>query len=278
MIRAFVPFLLLALGAGSFVSLDRALAMRAAWPREADSLYLPSSRALRALSLGHTELAADLVAARANVYFGTMVLAQTPPRHLARYMATAVDLDPGFGQLYARGAAMMVYNGQPLTVDMLLAANALLERGIAAFPFDWELRFQLGFNLLFELPGLAGEDDARVPGWRQQGVESLRQAALFEGAPPWAPALVARMLTKRGADELAIRHLEQAYAVASSEEARAHIRLKLQALRGQHASERLDEEQRELEQMLESRYPYAPEAFSIIAGPRRPRWIDLDRR
>jgi hypothetical protein len=76
------------------------------------------------------------------------------------------------------------------------------------------------------------------------------------------------MLTKSGADDLAIRHLEQAYAVAGSEEARQQIANKLKQLRGQSASLRLEEDVRTFSRMLAERFPYAPEAFSIVVGPR----------
>jgi hypothetical protein len=101
-------------------------------------------------------------------------------------------------------------------------------------------------------------------------VEALRQAALFEGIPDWLPNLVARMLTKEGSQDMAVRHLEQAYAVASSEEARSQIRAKLVQLQGQQISRQLEQEHKRFQQMVKDRYPYAPEAFSVIA-PRRGR-------
>jgi hypothetical protein len=135
--------------------------------------------------------------------------------------------------------------------------------------------FQLGFNYLFELPKLAGPDDKRAPHWRQRGVETLRQAALFEEVPEWLPNLVAGMLTKNGSDEMAVRHLEQAYAVAASDEARLQIRAKLKQLRGQQIAGQLEDEHRQFQHTIESRYPYAPDAFSVLAGPRQPRAVDL---
>ena len=170
---------------------------------------------------------------------------------------------------------MLVYTGKEFSVDAFLAADRILERGARAFPSDWEIWFQLGFNLLFELPPLAGEDDARVPDWRQRGVEALRQATLLDGVPPWLPNLAAQMLTKQGGDALAHQHLEQTYAVTSDEATREQIRRKLAALRGQHAATELARGAAELRQLLSRAYPYAPEAFSLVAGPRPEPGIDL---
>jgi hypothetical protein len=248
--------------------LARAERLRADWPPEADTFYLPPSSALRVVSLRHTELLADLLHARANVYFGTQLHARLPTKWLAKYLHTAIDMDPNFQRLYLAGAAMLVYNGQRITPDMVLAANGVLERGRKAFPFEGEFPFQIGFNFLFELPQDAGEDDPRVPGWRQRGVELLRQAALFENVPYFLPNLVARMLTKSGADDLAIRHLEQAYAVATNPEARRQIKGKLAALRGQQMSEQLEGRLRAFEELVGDRLPGSPEAFALVVGPR----------
>jgi hypothetical protein len=263
-----IGLLLLALSTIALLCLSRANALRDRWPPEADTFYLPPSRILKLASLGHSELAADLIHSRANVYFGTQLHARLPTKWLAQYLHTAIDLDPQFRRLYLAGAAMLIYNGQHIVPDMVLAANTVLERGRQAFPFDWEIPFQLGFNLLYELPSDASSDDPRIPGWRQQGVEILRQAALFEGVPYFIPNLVARMLTMEGSQDLAVRHLEQAFAVATSEEARTQIRYKLVQLRGRQVAEDLAGKQREFQSLVDSRYPDFSEAFSLIIGPR----------
>jgi tetratricopeptide (TPR) repeat protein len=239
-------------------ALSRSLALRGAWPAEADSLYMPGARVLRALSLGHHELAADLIAARTNVYFGTQLAKRGEHRWLERYLTTALELDPHFHSLYRRGAAMLVYTGKEFSVDAFLAANRLLERGLEYFPSDWEIWFQLGFNLMFE-----------------RGVETFRRATLLDGVPAWLPGLAAQMLTKRGGEALAIKHLEQTYAVTSDAQTRAEIRRKLIVLRGQHAAAELERGAAELRDVLSRAYPYAPEAFSLITGPRAAPGIDL---
>jgi hypothetical protein len=260
--------LLLALSAVALICQSRANALHDRWPPEADTFYLPPSRILKLASLGHNELAADLIHSRANVYFGTQLHARLPTKWLAQYLHAAIDLDPQFRRLYLAGSAMLIYNGQRIVPDMVLAANSVLERGRQAFPFDWEIPFQLGFNLLYELPIDAPPDDPRIPGWRQQGVEVLRQAALYEGVPFFIPNLVARMLTKQGSQDLAVRHLEQAYAVATSEVARTQIRSKLAQLRGIQVAEDLAEKQREFQSMVNGRYLDFSEAFSLVIGPR----------
>lgn len=267
----FVLGLLAGLGglcALSFLCLAHTTHLRASWPPEADTFYLPPSSALRIACVRHTELLADLIHARANVYFGTQMHARVPTKWLAQYLDAAIDLDPKFQRLYLAGAAMLIYNGQKISPDMVLAAIHVLQRGHQAFPFEWEFPFQIGFNFLYELPQDAGEDDPRVPGWRQQGVEMLRHAALYEGIPYYIPNLVARMLTKSGADDLAVRHLEQSYAVATNPEARTQIRNKLFQLRGKLFSAQLEENLQVFSRMIEERFPEAPEAFSLVVGPR----------
>jgi len=261
---------------GTEHALSRALALRAAWPPELDTLMVPRAAVLRLLSLGHSEMASDLVAARTNVYFGTQIATRGEHRMLEAALTTAIDLDPHFHRLYGRGAAMLVYTGKAFSVDALESANGLLARGEAVFPGDWELPFQRGFNLMFELPKLVGEDDPRVADWRQRGVEALREAATLDGAPTWLPNLAARMLTKEAGQELAIHHLEQAYAVTSNEEMRTEIARELTALRGARAASELRAGATELARAISERYPYAPEAFSVAAGPRAGRAVDLD--
>lgn len=269
-IALFAGFLSLTLVAGG-----RAQALRGTWPPEADLMYLPPASTLRWLSLGHTELAADLVAARTNVYYGSQIAAKAPQRWLDRYVHTAIDLDPRFHRLYVSGAAMVLYDGGKIAPDTVLKANAILERGVRAFPTEWNFYFQLGFNKFFELPGAAGPDDRRIPQWRQEGVEALRQATLFEEVPAWLPNLVARLLTKQGADQLALRHLEQAYAATSSPETRAQIRAKLETLQRARLLDEIEEGRKKFEADLAAAYPYAPEAFSVLTGPKRPRWVQL---
>jgi hypothetical protein len=252
----------------------RAFGLRSGWPAEADTLYLPGSRAIKVMSLGHTEMAADLIAARTNVYFGTQLTLKGPQTWLARFLNAAVDMDPHLKPIYARGAAMLVYDGKEISLASVTAANDLLRRGVKAYPDEWDLWFQLGFNLAFELPKLVPRDDPRAKAWKKEGLEYLRRSTLFEGIAPHIASLVARMMTDQGERELAIRHLEQSFAVTSDPLAREQIRNKLTNLIGLHYSQSFDREVGRLGRVTETRYPYAAESFSLLAGPRIPAIVD----
>ena len=58
------------------------------------------------------------------------------------------------------------------------------------------------------------------------------------------------------------------HLVASNPEARNQISRRLMGLRGKHFSEQLEEHRRTFVSMIATRFPYAPEAFSLAAGPR----------
>lgn len=263
-------------GGATRAARQAASTIRQQWPAEVDELYLPPASTLRLASLGHTELFADLLAIRTNVYFGEQLADKGAHRWLDYYLDAIVELDPYFEPIYLRGATMLVYNGRQMSLEMFEKADALLARGLQVFPGSWELWFQRGFNLAFEMAKLVPADSPRRAQWLREGTEALRRSTLFAGVPPHLPSLVARMLTEQGERELAIQHLERAHAITNDPNARAQIELKLHALMGEHVRASYATESERLRRLVEERYPYAPEAFSLIAGPRAPDPVRLD--
>jgi len=241
---------------------------RSSWPPEVDALYLPPATAMRLASMGHREVVADLLAARVNIYFGDQLSQKGAHRWMSWYLNAITDLDPYFEPIYKRGAVMLTYSTSKMTTANVLTANKLLERGIAFFPESWELYFQLGFNLAYELPATVSADDPRRIPWRKEGLEALRKATLFDDVPMWLPNLVAGMLSKSGEREMAIKHLERIYATTSDEETRAQIKEKLNQLLGEHYARSFETQAKLLRRIRATRFPYAPEAFSIIMGRR----------
>jgi hypothetical protein len=260
-----ILFLLVAL----VVTQDAALGRRARFPAGEDILYLPRPAALRAMVLGHGELAADLVFVRGLVYFGTQIEEKGEHRWLENYLDTITELDPRWKTPYRWAGVATMYNGKPITNRMVMMSNQFLERGVRQFPDDWELPFMLGCNYLFELK----TDDARQRDeWRQKGGEWVRHAAIVGGAPPWVPLLAATIMQKEGQEEAAVRHLEEVYVSTQDEATRAEVRNRLLSLHAKIDLAREERERAAFNAAWRATLPYAPaDLFVAVGAPRPPR-------
>ena len=249
--------------------------LRSQWPKEADTLFMPGATALKVMSLGHNEAMADLVAARALVYFGDQISTKGEHRWLNHYLQAATDLDPYLRSIYLRGAVILKYQQSELTGQWVQQSIDLLEKGLQYFPDDWQFHYDLGYNLYYELPPLLARDDPRIAKLKERGTEHLRRATLSGQTPPWLPTLVSRMLTEQGAQEMAIRHLEQAYSTTDDDKTREQIRLKLILLKRSQLAERLERSEKAFAHFQQTAYPYAPDAFSLLVGARRTAGVNL---
>src|SRR5207237_8390245 len=106
---------------------NRALDRRSRFAAEEDVLFLPKSGALRALSLGHHELMADFIVIRALVYFGSELTSKGDFRWLDNYLQTAIDLDPEWRAPYKWAGVATMYNGRPITNQMVMQSSHFLE-------------------------------------------------------------------------------------------------------------------------------------------------------
>jgi hypothetical protein len=250
-----------------------ALGRRARFAAEKDILYLPRPAALRALSLGHSELAADLVFMRALVYFGGEMATTRQYEWLDNYLSTIIALDPTWKTPYRWAGVATMYNGRPIDNAAVGASSHFLEMGIRHFPSDWELPFMLGCNYLFELKT---DNPAERSAWQRQGAEWVRHAAIVGGAPSWVPLLAATILKREGQDEAAVKHLEEVYRTTEDEETRVQVRNRLLSLKAKVDVERDERDRAAFETAWRRTLPYVPPDFFVIAGPRPSPRLDLD--
>ncbi len=243
---------------------DAANRRRLAWPADLDVLYLPRPTVLRTLSLGHVELAADLVFLRGVVYFGGQVAQHGGLDWLDRYLETIVELDPRWKFPYRWAGVATMYNGQPITNARVLASNHFLELGVTQFPRDWELAFMLGCNYLFELHT---DDESQAAAYRMLGAHYIQRAAAVGGGPVWVPLLAATILRKEGQEEAAVRHLEEIYLTTPDERTRTEIRNRLIGLRSTMDLDRADRERQAFDDAWQKTLPYAPAELFVIVGP-----------
>jgi len=169
---------------------------------------------------------------------------------------------------------MLSTPGKSFSVDALLAADKnFLARGTRAFQRLGDL-VPARVQSALRAAAARGRGRPRVPGWRQRGVEALRQGPHCSTAFRLAAQPGGAVLTKQGGDALALATSEQTYAVTSDETRASRIRRKLAALRGTALASRACARADDLAETIARRYPYAPEAYSLIAGPR----FDFDGR
>jgi len=239
------------------------LARRDRFPPEQDLHYLPAPGALRAASLGYTELLADLLWVRQVVYFGDQFTRRGDFRFVDRYLKTAVALDPNFRRLYAWAGIAYTYSGVPTTNVLVRQSNEMLELGLEHFPTDWELNFMLGINYINELKT---SDPEQKQAWKLKGAEYVRRAAVTGKGPPWLPVLVASILTKGGEAEAGIRHLEEILLTTEDENVRERVHNKLLQLR-RAALPAIERHRDEFMAGWREHMPYAPSDFYVLLGP-----------
>ena len=249
-----------------------ATSRRSALPPEADLLYLPRAEVIRVAAIGHTELAADLVWVRAVIYSGEELAHRGRMQWLDRYLDTLLTLDPTFRRPYQWAGVVTMYNGRPITNEMVRASNRYLELGAARFPGDWEFPFMLGANYLSELKT---DDPAQKAKWRRLAGEYIRRAASLGGGPSWLPLLAATLFSQEGATDLAIRHLEEVYASTEDPRVREDVRKRLNQLRAATDADRIEKAHRVLEAGWRAWAPYAPvDLFVVVGAPRADATLD----
>jgi tetratricopeptide (TPR) repeat protein len=146
-------------------------------------LYVPSSKAIRRMSLGYTGLMADIYWTRAVQYFGGKHY-EGARRYdlLAPFLDITTDLDPQLLVAYEFGASFLGNEGahQP---DK---AVALVEKGIRANPQAWRLYYSLGFIHYMERKDYATAAQVFLEGSKQPN------------AHPWLGVLAAQTARKAG--------------------------------------------------------------------------------
>ena len=143
-------------------------AFETAWPTRSveQFLYLPSGRHTKALTLGFSNLAADVLWVRAVGYFGGHVLTDNEYPWLYRILVQVTTLDPPFVYPYLFGGMALALKPETgkQSIDMLA-------RGMTNYPGDWRYPFYIGFNAFYN-----EHDPVRAAGL-------MRYAASLRGSP-----------------------------------------------------------------------------------------------
>ncbi len=212
--RGYAAALALALLLGAQAGMQRSF--EAAWPRQNFErlLYLPTGRHLKALTLGFSNLAADVLWIKAIGYFGGHALTDREYPWLHHILEQVTTLDPNFKYPYYFGGIVLAL--EPGTAEKSIA---LLVKGMRVYPGDWRFPFYIGFNSFYHL-----QDPERAAVF-------MRHAASLPGSPEYVSRLAASLMAETGRVATAVIFLETMAEVARDDAERANIRRKIEDLR-----------------------------------------------
>lgn len=180
---------------------------RSAAAHEADLIYLPRAEYLRPLSLGYTQVLADVLWFRTISYFGQHFRGDRMYPWLAYMCDLVTDLDPRAEYVY-RFCGMIL----PWEAGQSDAGIRLLEKGIEALPDSWLLHYWIGFNYYFF------KNDFET------AASHMRQAALTPGAHPNTAQFAALLASEHQDPETTMRFLTEMQSEVESDEVREVVR------------------------------------------------------
>lgn len=109
-------------------------------PELSGSLYLPSGRLLKEVSLGYRQFVADLVWFSAVQYYGEYRREDHDLRYFVSLIDIVTTLDPHFIFAYTFGAVVVSED-----LEAFSEGIAILKSGMSNNPTNWELPFEIGF-------------------------------------------------------------------------------------------------------------------------------------
>lgn len=130
-----------------------------------------------------------------------------------KMLDTVTKLAPRFKMPYLAGGISL----SVLTEDYV-GATQIFERGLAAYPNDWDLAYRAAYHFLFDLHD------------KKRAAELLLQAKA-NGAPDWVQLLASRLYSETGQIELGISILENYKAGLKDDESVKVIEKRIAGLR-----------------------------------------------
>lgn len=227
--------------------------------QSAETVAIPPPAALAVLSLGHRSMLADLLFARANMYFVSHLFSDRIYRWLDTYVAAILALDPDNPRVY-EWASQAVKYGQIIDADVLERSNDYARQGIARFPDHWRFYFDIGFNYHIEWRAKSEEEKQAN---EKRALSYFSMAAALPDSR-LDPNFVTELYLRRNEVGMALFHAYLRYWESSDRER--------EALRGRitrYESEAAAMGLARTETRWKADYPYVPFGLYELLGPDR---------
>lgn len=252
----------------------RALALREEAADADRHVTIPSPSAARIMSLGYTEMAADIAWVRMLVYYGNGLVHDNGMPDTEALVRLVNVLDPQFRKVYTWGAYATTMRQGMATDEEYQSSVDILRRGIQVFPNDWELSWILGIRLFLEMKGGTDEEKARR---KEEGVMYIERAMHNPKAPKDLPLLAASLRTQLGQKEQALRDLQEMILNTEDDKAREILIARYRGLASETATNELADAAKEFDREWDRLFPYAPATVFVLLGAPPSPGVDLEK-
>lgn len=236
-----------------------------------DTYYLPPPLWLEVMSLGHRRALADLIWLKSLVYVGEEFHEHGGLANVFRYADAMVTLDPQFRRAYRWIGVAGLYQPEESSLEDAEATVAFLRRGVAEFPDDGELIWDLATTLDYELKPRLREGSARRAAVDREATDLMLEAARRGAGPQWLTILNVTQLKASGQIERAISHLEEMYSVIRDPAVREQIAIQLEQLRGQAEADAFVHVNQDFDRRWQEEYPWIPQGLFLLVEDAAPR-------
>lgn len=236
---------------------------------KSDVYALPSPEQVVVASLGHRSALADLIFAHVLVWHGLHFEQKRRFEFAADYLDTVATLDPTFRETYYFGDTLIAMQPVPPRREDYVRARKLLERGLAARPYDTELWLSTGQYIAYvAAPWL--EDPKEMSDWRLAGARILARACELVGSNeniPYNCIGAAGLFTRTGEREASIQFLERVLAASDDEQLRSVAVGYLQRALGERSREIVAARANRLRTLWRADLPFVSLSTELLLGP-----------
>jgi hypothetical protein len=148
--------------------------------QKSDDYLLPPTGQTVSMSLGYRSALADLIYAHVLVAYGMHFEERHNFEFVGNYLDAVNALDPKFRDPYRFADTLLTIQPQPVSEASYREARQILERGLAALPYDTELWSSAGqFMAYIAAPRFS--DPKETAEWRLAGARKLMRACELVG-------------------------------------------------------------------------------------------------
>jgi hypothetical protein len=192
-------------------------------------LYLPSGKVLKALSLGHNGLLADVYWMRAVQYYGGRRLRNEKRFDLLEpLLQISTTLDPQLMHAYRFGSVFLS-EPEPIGANQPHKAIELLRRGLEHNPEEWQLHRDIGFTYYWYLRDY------------KSAAKAFLEGSKYPKSAKWMKTFAAELLAKGGSRDSARFLWQEVYNASENQQMKTNAWENLIKLTADEEIEKLQE-------------------------------------